>query len=828
MSKLNLCILAVCALAALALGHACARRLPELTGPSRRCGRLELMVLAGVLVLGSLAIYGGFLVGRSTFAYRDLGLDTVDLYVPFYTNLIEGIRGGTLGAWNFEYGLGAAAPSYQSWLLDPFNLMLVPLGLLLGTERLPLVLVLVQIAKILVSGVTFALLLTRYCETPLGRVVGASCFAFGGFLILWGQHYWLGSVYVLFVVTVLQFERLMERSSAPRLCCAALVVAISVGWSAYCGFMSLLGCALYCLLRLIHRANGEHPVREVALGTLRLLVPVACGALLSGIALVPYASYLLGETSRVSAGDGSSLAGQAGAYLTSFVPLRWIPMILSRLLGNGLLSISSEIPAELVPPTESFQYVNCYEIIMLGFGALAIVLLAQFFHWALTECSARDRALVLAATALVLLYCLNEFLPALFNALVEPKYRSSFVLAVPVCIALALGWERRVQAGRVSMAALAAGAGLTLAVLAWSLVNTVDARMLCAAYLVMVLAFVVLLLAFGRAGAHAGPSPAVTMALAGLVVAGGVLDGFFVTQVRGTCDAGSFPRRESEATRDTMDALAWIRESDPNDLYRVEKTYTDWGAYNDALVEGYWGVSSYNSTTDGDVVEFYRTFWPDSLIGDSAYQDFRRDASGRTLLSQVGVRYVLSREPLEDSSYQLVHQAGDVLVYRNLGATPLLFSRDVVMGESALERLTSPAALQAAIGRALVVPDEVASRHEGETGASLSSALSLAGPDRLTGSLEASAPTVACLSVPFTTGWDVLVDGERVETFRANVGFLGFEVPAGTHDIEVRYSLPGLGAGAVASAAGVALTAGACLVSRALRLRGERRAEAPA
>ena len=82
--------------------------------------------------------------------------------------------------------------------------------------------------------------------------------------------------------------------------------------------------------------------------------------------------------------------------------------------------------------------------------------------------------------------------------------------------------------------------------------------------------------------------------------------------------------------------------------------------------------------------------------------------------------------------------------------------------------------------------------------------------------------------MPFTTGWDVLVDGERVETFRADVGFLGFEVPAGTHDIEVRYSLPGLGAGAVTSAAGVALTAGACLVSRALRLRGERRAEAPA
>ena len=814
MNRFNLCILALCTVLALVLGYLMSRRFRSLTAPSPKAGREELLFLLGILLVGSLAIYGAFLLGRASFAYRDLGSDTVELYVPFYTNVIESIRGGSFGAWNFEYGLGASAASYQSWLLDPFNVVLIPLGLILGSDRLSLALTFVQILKVVVSGLVFDLLLKRYCETPLGRIVGASCFAFGGFLMLWGQHYWLGSVYAVFAVTILQFECLMERWSAPRFCCVALASALSVGWSAYCGFMSLLGAALYCLLRLIHAAEGERKALQVVRGTIRLCIPVLCGVLLSGAALVPYASYLLGETSRVAADAGSSVTQLAGEYLLSFVPLRWIPMILSRLLGSGLISSGAPIPPELVPPTEHFSYVNCYELVVLGFGSLALILLFQFFHWSFKECAKGDRTLIVIAGALVVLYCFNEFLPALFNVFVEPKYRSSFVLAVPICIAIAVGWERRVQGGDISRAALLAGVVSTGAILVWSALNSVNGRRLCIAYLAIVLVFCVIALLASPRGGRRSPTlegPVARTVLAGLVVAGCVLDGFYVTQIRTTCTSDDFPSREAEGTQDTLDALEWIRQSDDG-LYRIEKTYVECCSYNDAMVQGYWGVNSYNSTSDGDVIEFYRTFWPDAYVSDYAIQDFRLDANGYSLLSQVGVRYLLSKEPIEDSRFTPVNQFGSVFVYRNEGAAPLLFTREGLMGESDVELLSSVTVRQIAIGRALVVPDEVASEHESQAPASLTASLKIEGGDRLIGTAQASAPTVACLSIPYTPGWIVTIDGEEIETFRANVGFVGFEVPEGEHDIEVRYVIPGLATGLAISTAGMALTAVSCAV----------------
>lgn len=294
-------------------------------------------------------------------------------------------------------------------------------------------------------------------------------------------------------------------------------------------------------------------------------------------------------------------------------------------------------------------------------------------------------------------------------------------------------------------------------------------------------------------------------------MAGCVLDGFYVTQIRTTCTSDDFPSREAEGTQDTLDALEWIRQSDDG-LYRIEKTYVECCSYNDAMVQGYWGVNSYNSTSDGDVIEFYRTFWPDAYVSDYAIQDFRLDANGYSLLSQLGVRYLLSKEPIEDSRFTLVNQFGSVFVYRNEGAVPPLFTREGLMGESDVELLSSATVRQVAIGRALVVPDEVASGHEPQAPASLTASLKIKGGDCLIGTVQASAPTVACLSIPYTPGWIVAIDGEEIETFRANIGFVGFEVPEGEHDIEVRYVIPGLATGLAISTAGMALTAVSCAV----------------
>jgi uncharacterized membrane protein YfhO len=52
-------------------------------------------------------------------------------------------------------------------------------------------------------------------------------------------------------------------------------------------------------------------------------------------------------------------------------------------------------------------------------------------------------------------------------------------------------------------------------------------------------------------------------------------------------------------------------------------------------------------------------------------------------------------------------------------------------------------------------------------------------------------------------GWSVTVDGESAEPMETNVVVRGVVVPAGTHEVEWTYRVPGLRAGAALSALGL-------------------------
>ena len=246
--------LALCAAALFAL---VVRTAPRLCAPSRTMTRDEALVLSLVTALGLAVIYGRFYLGETLFAYSDVGSDTLEQYVPYYLNMLDSVRDGSLGAWNFEYGLGTSFMSYQSWTLDPFNLVLVPLGLLLGDAHLAIALVVVQSLKIVACAFVADRLLSFYCETPLARLVGASLLSFGGYLVLWGQHYWIGSIYVMALVVLLLLELLREKWTVPRFAGLALGTAVSIVMSTYSGFMIMLFAAIYAALRTLHFAAGR-------------------------------------------------------------------------------------------------------------------------------------------------------------------------------------------------------------------------------------------------------------------------------------------------------------------------------------------------------------------------------------------------------------------------------------------------------------------------------------------------------------------------------------------------------------------------------------------
>lgn len=89
-----------------------------------------------------------------------------------------------------------------------------------------------------------------------------------------------------------------------------------------------------------------------------------------------------------------------------------------------------------------------------------------------------------------------------------------------------------------------------------------------------------------------------------------------------------------------------------------------------------------------------------------------------------------------------------------------------------------------------------------------------ANKNKLEGTFSAAEDKMVFLSVPYETAWTATVDSKSVDVQKLAGAFIGIEVPAGTHEIELVYHTPGMKAGAALSLLGFVLFLGGCLTRR--------------
>ncbi|MCL1998388.1 MAG: YfhO family protein [Turicibacter sp.] len=67
--------------------------------------------------------------------------------------------------------------------------------------------------------------------------------------------------------------------------------------------------------------------------------------------------------------------------------------------------------------------------------------------------------------------------------------------------------------------------------------------------------------------------------------------------------------------------------------------------------------------------------------------------------------------------------------------------------------------------------------------------------NRITGEITLPDSRYLFLSIPHSAGWRAYVNGESAPLLRANIAFMALELPAGHHEIELRYRTPGMALG---------------------------------
>ena len=71
--------------------------------------------------------------------------------------------------------------------------------------------------------------------------------------------------------------------------------------------------------------------------------------------------------------------------------------------------------------------------------------------------------------------------------------------------------------------------------------------------------------------------------------------------------------------------------------------------------------------------------------------------------------------------------------------------------------------------------------------------------NRVTLKFDLDRDAMACLTIPYSSGWRVSVDGEPAKLVKANIAFMGVMLPKGAHTVEFSYMPKGLRLGAIIS-----------------------------
>jgi len=800
------------------------------------------LLAAGVVALVCL-IYGQFLFGSRLFIFFKEGSDTYYQYWPFDRYFGEVLRGGHLTNWTFRVGLGREilpGPLY----LNPFVLLV---------DLLP--------PAVQASGYAIKMALECVCAAFLWRlylsslgmrgwtaVVFPLLFGFNGYLVLWGQHASFGVIFSLIPLTLWAYEDLLLRR---RWWPLVLILSAFLATSYYFFVMFSVFFAFFAAVRATAvRGPG---LRALLRAYAQLGLCYLGALLLAAWAILPTFAYL--RTSPRMAGQ--VLYGPLAAF-------PWSNQAgLLRVFSNNVFGIDIGFRGP----------VNYYELPQLACGLLTLLLLPHFFRIA----SRWERYLAALTLGFVGLSLVSPFVAQIFVAFTSPNYRHSFVWIV-CCLYLAarvFHWLEQggelhrgllaatcallclppalvaaaalgVRAGLIGVPEVLATRGLLMMryirplstrddfmfTLKEEFVPVLTAEMGKVLLGLLVYTAVLLLLLPRRRRLGFG-------VLLGLTLVELVAFNHPTVNQRFTLSK-DYPQRQEGYFDATGEALRVIRAADTS-WYRVDKTFLS-VFLNDPLFQGYFGTSGYSSVNDPATLGFLQAMQVPTFEGRGP--NYIAGFGERDLLNSLtGVKYLLSKEPLERPGYRQFAAAGDVRIYLNERALPLGFLYHGTVDPSAFAALAPRrrdlALLQGFVpGESLQAqPSLLASHTRGRVGlgpAALDAAafddryreavaalrrepfvISSFREDRIRGRVAAQEAGVLFLSIPFNRGWQASVDGRATPVHRINVGFVGVPLAAGDHAVELRFVPEGSRLGlAVSLLAAIACLAGVALSPR--------------
>lgn len=658
-------------------------------GREKKTDRRTMLWLWALMGFICLVVFHNYIFGNETVAFYDAGSDTKDQYLMWYNGIVNSLRNGTFSAWDFRNGYGMNAIGHN--LTDPFLIPVFLLGVLFGPEHLAFYMVYSQVAKILIAGTAVYFYLSEFELQEKPKLAASLMYAFNGFMMVWGQHYALGTGVALLPFLLRDIEQVLKRPRFHvRLCLTSALMLLA---SFYQGYMCMLGGGIYTCVRIFMKEKES--IKKKWQGFLLTAGSMLMGVWLSAFRLLPSAAAQVGSSGRLES-EKSLLARLLGGVRL------WNKDILKTIVYR-FFSSNLQGNAENVYLGKR----NYYEDANLFFSTLFVILLCQYlFLIPRQNCGKKKKAVqylivLLMGAALV---CPAVSIP--FNGFYAPFFRHTFLMMPVFAVMSAWVLDEIIKKKRIHVPALMIAVLVMTAVYAKGYTLFVKIPYKTNSlylWLTGVGMALVLYLAVKRK-----MEENVAVLLFGILLIGNITsDSRMCYEPREALPKVHPVYYEETYHSSTNDALLWLEEYD-NSFYRVEKDYFSASSCLDSQAQDYRGISAYNSNQNKYVKEFIDVLWPQMYNeNDPNHIQFANAVWDPIMASLSGVKYVLSKSgDFNVPGYTFLHQTGDVFIYENLRSDSIAKFYDKTITREAFEKEQKNLNVEALLTEVLIVEEE--------------------------------------------------------------------------------------------------------------------------
>lgn len=562
------------------------------------------------------------------YMFLDIGADTYCSQWPGSAYAKYWIQNPTL--WDFEFGLGGPVSGIVSRVVDVFcwpcyffSNENMDIGLLIGSILRYYVLAYYSYLYVVIKGFQKS-----------KAIIGALLITFCGWFVGWGQHYIIGTIYVVFIGVLYYFERWMQKKEYVKLIFSVTYFSII---SVYFCYMALLFLACYYITCIVIKIQQEKvKLKNIFIHMMQTAGIMILGLCCAAIMFFPNSESIL-ESPRVSGKMlPTLLLGSIEEYRSIFL----------RMFSNSILGINGTFVG----------YNNFYESPFMYMGILLVLLLPIFLcnrnmvkkYWL---------GILLTLSAFVFI---NASAP-LFNAFSTKAYRWTFVF-VPVLVCAGMKAMEVFEENYVKVKKLLIilnifyNVGLVYYLLWYNKLHgdsIVIIKSVCCSLVVLNI-YTLLLIGFNK---HKNFYKMLIL----IVVIDVGVNAYISVHDRSLIKIAS--KETMGYFDDSNEAISYLEEVDDT-FYRVSKKYNAVDL-NDSFFQHYNGEKLYSGVLSDAIWDMINLFDLRSknsnyLYGFDDKQILRNITAGKYRLTKVEAKYY---------GYDLMCKIGDVYIYKNINST---------------------------------------------------------------------------------------------------------------------------------------------------------------